>query len=97
VFDTRHQKFDTITDFSVADDTIWLDDAVFTALGPKGPLIASAFYIGVAARDPGHRIIYDSTTGLLTYDSNGSAPGGGVPFAVLDPGLALTYADFWIF
>jgi Ca2+-binding RTX toxin-like protein len=87
---------DTITDFSVADDTIRLDDAIFTAIGPVGTLAAAAFTIGAAATTAAHRIVYNSTTGALTYDSNGNAAGGATQFAVLDTGLALTNADFLI-
>jgi predicted outer membrane repeat protein len=42
------------------------------------------------------RIIYDIVTGALTFDSNGSAAGGAVQFATLDPGLALTTADILV-
>jgi serralysin len=96
VFDTAPEKGnpDAITDFSVVDDRIWLDDAVFTALGPRGPLATRMFYVGSAARDADDRIIYDPTTGALTYDANGSAPGGSVAIATLSQGLALTAADF---
>jgi Ca2+-binding RTX toxin-like protein len=87
---------DTITDFSVADDTIRLDDAIFTAAGAVGTLAAAAFTIGAAATTAAHRIVYNSATGALTYDSNGSAAGGATQFAVLDTGLALTNADFLI-
>ena len=87
---------DTITDFSVADDTIRLDDAIFTAIGPVGTLAAAAFTIGAAATTAAHRIVYNSETGTLTYDSNGSAAGGATQFAILDTGLALTNADFLI-
>ena len=87
---------DTITDFSVADDTIRLDDAIFTAIGPVGTLAAAAFTIGAAATTAAHRIVYNSATGALIYDSNGSAAGGATQFAILDTGLALTNADFLI-
>jgi Ca2+-binding RTX toxin-like protein len=87
---------DTITDFSVADDTIRLDDAIFTAIGPVGTLAAAAFTIGAAATTAAHRIVYNSTTGALIYDSNGNGAGGATQFAVLGTGLALTNADFLI-
>ncbi|HEV2897104.1 MAG TPA: hypothetical protein VGX71_04520 [Pseudaminobacter sp.] len=41
-------------------------------------------------------IIYETDTGSLIYDENGSAAGGAVPFALLDAGLAMTNADFFI-
>jgi Ca2+-binding RTX toxin-like protein len=84
---------DSILDFAVADDRIWLDDAVFTTLNP-GTLSGSAFAIGSAAADASDRIIYNSVTGALVYDSNGNAAGGATQFAILVPGLALTNTDF---
>jgi Ca2+-binding RTX toxin-like protein len=86
---------DSILDFSVADDRIWLDDAVFTALAP-GNLSGSAFAVGSAAADASDRIIYNSVTGALLYDFNGNAAGGATQFATLNPGLALTNTDFLV-
>ena len=87
---------DKITDFSVRDDTVALDNAIFKAVGADGLLAASAFHIGAAAHDANDRIIYNSDTGALIYDSNGSAAGGAIQFATLTPHLALTNADFQI-
>nr|WP_180882825.1 calcium-binding protein [Mesorhizobium loti] len=85
---------DRLADFSVTDDTIHLDNAVFTALATPGTLDDDAFYIGTAAHDADDRIIYDPTTGHLTYDANGDAAGGFTDFAVLEAGLALINSDF---
>lgn len=87
---------DRITDFSVADDTIWLENGVLTALGAAGALASTAFLrntTGLAA-DAGDRLIYESDTGELYYDSNGSAAGGSTLIAVLNPSLLLTHLDF---
>lgn len=97
VFDTALNaatNVDTITDFSVPQDTIQLDDAIFTAISSLGTLAAAAFTIGTAATTAAHRIIYNSATGALIYDSNGNAAGGATQFATLATGLALTNADF---
>jgi Ca2+-binding RTX toxin-like protein len=48
------------------------------------------------AQDASDRIIYETDTGKLFYDSNGSTAGGAVQFALLGTGLALTNADFFI-
>jgi Ca2+-binding RTX toxin-like protein len=87
---------DTITDFRAVDDTIHLDNAYFAALTSTGVLAAGAFRVHPTglAQDSSDRIIYESDTGELYYDANGNAAGGGVLFAKLDPGLALTNADF---
>ena len=83
---------DRIIDFNVADDTIRVDDAIFTQAGPTGVLAAAAFHIGSAAADASDRFIYDDTTGDLSYDPDGA--GAATLFATLATGLALTEADF---
>ncbi len=85
---------ETITDFSVHDDTIELKSDVFTQL-TQGVLSATHFTIGEAT-DADDFILYDSTTGVLTYDSNGNGVGGASPIAVLGAGLHLTHVDFVI-
>jgi Ca2+-binding RTX toxin-like protein len=89
---------DAITDFNVADDTIRLDNAIFTAIAGTGVLTAAQFSASASgtAQDASDRIIYETDTGELIYDANGSAAGGGFLFTTLDAGLAITNADFFI-
>ncbi len=87
---------DTIAGFNVDDDVIELDNAIFTALGTPGPLASSAFYSGVGAHDANDRVIYNSTSGALLYDVDGTSAGAAVQFATLSSGLALTSADFLV-
>ena len=97
VFNTATvSNIDTITDFNVAEDTIELENAIFTGLPTTGTLSAADFVIGTAAGDASDRIIYNSATGALLYDSNGNAAGGSVQIATLQTGLLLTNADFLI-
>jgi len=86
---------DDITDFSVPQDTIFLDRAVFTAIGSNGALAAAAFVTGAAAADASDRIIYNSATGDIFYDSDGTGAAAQILFATVDPGLALTNSDFF--
>ena len=86
---------DRITDFDPTADKIQLAKTIFTAL-KAGALPASAFFIGTAAHDADDRIIYNATTGALTYDSNGNAAGGATQFATLKPGLAVVASDFTV-
>lgn len=74
VFDTALNQFvsDQISGFSVADDTIRLDNAIFIGIGGNGALAAGKFHIGANATAPGQRILYDPATGALIYDSDGS-------------------------
>lgn len=85
-----------VTDFSVVDDSIHLENAVMTALGATGALAAGAFHVGSAAADAQDRIIYNNVTGALFYDGNGNSAGAQVQIAQLAAGLALTNADFLV-
>ena len=57
-------------------------------------LNADAFHIGATAADAEDRIIYNSGTGALSFDADGTGGGGAIKFAQLTAGLALTNADF---
>ncbi|WP_428661642.1 hypothetical protein [Reyranella sp.] len=91
-------NIDTIADFSVAADTIRLSHAIFDAIVGTGTLSALQFVANASgtAQDADDRVIYETDTGKLFYDSNGSAVGGAVQFAKLSSGLALTAGDFSI-
>jgi Ca2+-binding RTX toxin-like protein len=69
---------------------------IFNAIVGTGMLSAAQFAANTSgtAQDASDRIIYETDTGKLFYDSNGSAAGGATQFATLSPGLALTNADF---
>ncbi|MEQ1952394.1 calcium-binding protein [Mesorhizobium sp. CN2-181] len=87
---------DIITDFSVADDTIQLENAIFAALTTTGTLASAAFRANTTglAGDATDRIMYETDTGKLFYDADGNGAGTAVQFATLTAGLALTNADF---
>ncbi|PVE23397.1 hypothetical protein DC522_16180 [Microvirga sp. KLBC 81] len=89
-------NIDTVMDFSVKDDTILLDNAIFTKLKKTGTLNKAFYTVGAVAKDGNDYILYDSTTGHLRYDADGSGKGASVVFAKLTPGLALTHADFYV-
>jgi Ca2+-binding RTX toxin-like protein len=92
----RKVNFDTITDFKVTDDTIWLDRAVFKKLGKDGILNKSYFTIGTQAKDKNDYIVYDKAKGALYYDADGSGRSGAVKFAQLKKGLVIDHKDFFI-
>ncbi|KQS96386.1 MULTISPECIES: calcium-binding protein [unclassified Rhizobium] len=100
VFDTAlsADNVDSIGAFNVADDTIWLENAIFTALTTTGTLASSAFASNLTGRatDSADRIIYESDTGKLFYDADGNGSVAGIQFAVLGKNLAVTEADFII-
>jgi hypothetical protein len=86
---------DRVIDYSVPDDTIHLDNAVFSVLG-LGPLGASAFRQGAAAADSSDRIIYDGSSGALFYDPDGTGGDAAVQFATLPLDLALDHQEFFV-
>jgi Ca2+-binding RTX toxin-like protein len=88
-------NIDVITDFDVADDTILLDDAIFSSLG-LGTISSDEFVIGAVALDANDLIIYNDATGALYYDSDGVGGTAAIQFAELMPGLALTSLDFLV-
>jgi hypothetical protein len=87
---------DRITDFSTVDDLILLENATFRALTTTGTLGSGAFYAGSAAHDSTDRIIYNASTGALSYDADGTGAAAAVQFAQLSSGLALTNQDFLV-
>jgi Ca2+-binding RTX toxin-like protein len=91
-------NIDRITDFARGSDKLLLDNAIFSAIAGVS-LTAAGFAANAAgaATTAAHRIIYETDTGKLFYDSNGSAAGGNVQFATLTPGLALSHTDFSVF
>ncbi|MEQ1950340.1 calcium-binding protein [Mesorhizobium sp. CN2-181] len=89
---------DDITDFNFVNDTIQLENAIFNAIIGVGVLTADQFVANAAgvATTAAHRIIYETDTGILRYDTNGNAIGGDTIFATLTAGLGVTNADFFI-
>jgi Ca2+-binding RTX toxin-like protein len=97
IFDTAlgAGNIDTLADFNVAADTVRLENSIFTGLA-NGVLAASAFHIGAAAADALDRIIYNSTTGALSFDADGIGGAAAVQFADLSANLAMTNGDFFV-
>jgi Ca2+-binding RTX toxin-like protein len=89
-------NIDTVTDFSVPDDTIRLQKAIFTTLTTPGVLATEAFKIlgNGGVEDSTDHILYNTATGALSYDTDGSGAGAAIQIAILGKGLAMTHADF---
>ena len=89
---------DAITDFSVADDTIQLDDAIFAAIAATGALLSGYFRANATgtAQDSNDHIVYETDTGKLFYDANGNGAGAAVQFALLTGNPTITAADFQV-
>ena len=89
---------DSITDFDSAADGIRLDNDIFTGLA-AGTLAAGRFRSAPGATggsDPGDRIIYDSSSGELYFDADGSGAGAARLFAVLAGAPTVAAADFFV-
>ncbi|MFZ2451334.1 MAG: calcium-binding protein [Methylovulum miyakonense] len=91
-------NIDIITDFTVADDTIKLENSIFKALITPGVLAATAFKVigNGNVLDSDDHILYNTTTGGLFYDADGSAAIASVRIGVIGKGLAVTGADFFV-
>jgi len=86
---------DHIFDYNVRDDTIWLDDAIFSGLA-LGQLASGAFAKGAAAAQADDRVIYDPAVGNLYFDPDGVGGAAQLLFANLATGLKLTASDFFV-
>jgi Ca2+-binding RTX toxin-like protein len=89
-------NIDRITDFNVANDSILLDNLIFTEVGGDGALALGAFFRSAAgvAQDASDRIIYDTDSGGLSYDADGTGTVAAIQFARLGTNLNLSAADF---
>ena len=101
VFDTAiGVDIDRLVDFSQSgtngNDSIHLDNDIFTALGAAGALAAGNFVNGTAAADANDFIIYQQSTGKLWYDADGNGAGAAVQIALISTRPVLTAADFTI-
>jgi len=104
LFDTKPNaatNSDTITDFSHSDgDHLQFSLKSFTGLGSVGDISMDQFWSGAgvtAAHDATDRIIYNTTTGDLFYDADGSGKrSAAVLVAHLDSHPALIYSDIQI-
>jgi Ca2+-binding RTX toxin-like protein len=85
---------DTVTDFSVVDDSIQLENAVFTSLTKTGTLAREFFVLGTAAVDANDYLIYDRAAGALLYDPDGNGATAPIEFAIIGIKLDLTNLDF---
>jgi Ca2+-binding RTX toxin-like protein len=98
VFDTplnATTNVDRIFDFNDANDTFWLDDAIFSTI-PTGALEVHRFQLGTAANELADRIIYNQAAGELFYDADGDLGGAPIQFARVNSGQSLSYNDFFV-
>ena len=88
-------EVDNLYDFNPTNDLIQLSTGSFGDALSSGSLQTSQFTIGTSATTNEERFIYNSATGALFFDKDGSASGfTQVKFAQLSPGLSLTNNNF---
>ena len=93
---------DTVTDFELGVDKLQFSKAVYAGLGSiVGPLSSGQFWSGagvVTAHDADDRIIYNTTTGALYYDADGTGSSAAVQIAIIGTSThpALAYSDISI-
>jgi serralysin len=93
-----NSNFDRIADFASGSDTLRFDDVAYGEIGALGDFAAGddRFFAGAGARsgvDAEDRIIYNTSTGQLWYDADGSGPGGQLFIASLQGAPALAASD----
>ncbi|MBD2680981.1 MULTISPECIES: calcium-binding protein [Nostoc] len=94
-FNNYNEGVDTIYDFNATNELIQVYGFNFGGGLSKGSLQASQFTIGTSASTSSQRFIYDSTTGALFFDRDGSAGAfNKVQFALVTAGLSLTNNNF---
>lgn len=100
VFNTKlgSTNIDTIKDFSAPDDTIKLENAIFTKLSKPGVLSSANFRASSTgkAKDSNDYIVYETDTGKLFYDTDGSGSKAAVQFAIIGAHPKISALDFVI-
>lgn len=97
-FNSPTEGIDTIKGFNVSEgDKIQVYAGGFGGgLTTTGSLSSDQFTIGSAAADSSDRFIYNSSTGGLFFDSDGTGSLEQVQFATLSPGLSLSSSDIYV-
>lgn len=102
VFDAKpgNGVFDTITDFTSGEDLIQLSQKVFKALSDDtlGDDFLSYDNASAPVANDGHHLLYNSDTGALYYDADGSGAKAAMQIGLLgeDTHPTLSSADFSI-
>ena len=85
LFSSLEDGVSRIGDFTPGEDTLQLDCSIFQSLA-SGPLSAENFISNASglSESEQHFLIYNTTTGALLYDADGSGSGAAIHFATLN-------------
>ncbi|MET0532214.1 MAG: hypothetical protein ABW003_28500, partial [Microvirga sp.] len=90
-------NLDRIQDFTVKQDKLLLDNAIFKKLGSKtGKLKADFFKAGGKATDNNDYLVLSKNKKSLSYDKDGLGGGKAVEIIKFDKAVNLTAADIWV-
>jgi Ca2+-binding RTX toxin-like protein len=94
-FNSFNEGVDRLYDFNATNERIQVSAYYFGGGLSIGSLKANQFTIGTSATTTAQRFIYNSSTGALFFDQDGSAGAfSNVQFAQLSTGLSLTNNNF---
>lgn len=94
---TDKPAIERISDFSIANDTIVVSAVGFGGeLTPNAAITPERFALGGAATDASDRFIYDSSSGALWFDVDGTGSTAAVQLVYLSAGLAMTNNDIFV-
>jgi len=82
---------DNITDFASGVDRIALSNASFAHTATLAVVAGAGAQV---ANSTNSTFLYNSTSGALSYDADGTGAGIAIQLAQLNPGLTLTVSDF---
>jgi Ca2+-binding RTX toxin-like protein len=91
---------DTITDFISATDKLSFSRTAYGGFGTQTALTAAQFASGAnlaAASNANQRFIYDTNSGILRFDSDGSGATASIEVAVLSSKPTIVFGDFSLF
>lgn len=80
----KKSNVDVIKDFSVGEDLMVLDKAIFSAFDSTGVVPSDNFIVGKKALGVNDYLLFDSSKGALYYDADGFGKGAAIQFATVD-------------
>jgi Ca2+-binding RTX toxin-like protein len=98
-FNSVSEKADRITDFSHADDVIYVSAAGFgggLTANANAVLAPSRFRLGSTATLASHRFIYNAATGGLFFDADGVGGSSQIQIATLNIGTTFDHTDIFV-